>query len=134
MVFIIKGKNNRRRLNEECKEGWVRLKYFLYMHRYGRLKPVEVIFRRRVREEGEKLRGWSKEGTIYVYMEMSQKNPMNNYHILIFLKKNQNPPIIQKTAHCFFSPGVWTQVFMSAKQAFCHITQTSSLKPCIFNQ
>jgi hypothetical protein len=33
------------------------LRYFLYMYEYGTLKPVEVILRRGVGEEGDSWRG-----------------------------------------------------------------------------
>jgi hypothetical protein len=39
-------------VNEEGKGGSIWLRYFLYMHEYETLKPVKVISRSRVGEEG----------------------------------------------------------------------------------
>jgi hypothetical protein len=53
---------------------------------YGTLKPVQVILRRG-RKRGRSRRDETNWDTLYVYMEMSQRNPMYNYYILIKLLK-----------------------------------------------
>jgi hypothetical protein len=47
------GNSGRGRIYEEGKGGWIWLRYFLYMYKYGTLKIVEVILRSGVGEEGE---------------------------------------------------------------------------------
>jgi hypothetical protein len=66
------------------------------MCEYGILKPVKVILRR-TGEEGEWWK-WIKPGTIHVYMEMSQWNPLYNYHIIknIFKMFKKMTPALQK--------------------------------------
>jgi hypothetical protein len=49
-----------------------RVEYECGMYEYGILKPVEVIFRRqRVKKENNEGKK-PRQGTLYVYMEMSQ--------------------------------------------------------------
>jgi hypothetical protein len=42
-----------RRVNEDGKGGQIWLRYFAYKYEYGTLKPMEIILRRGVGEEGE---------------------------------------------------------------------------------
>jgi hypothetical protein len=56
----------RGRVNEEGKEVWICLRYFLYMNEYGILKLVKVILRRGVGKKGRTMEGMSQTG-IYTY-------------------------------------------------------------------
>jgi hypothetical protein len=83
------GTSKRGRVNEESKEGWIWLTYFLHMYEYGTSEPVQVILRR---GRGKREKNGGNEpllDIIYVYVEMSQRNSLYNHHILIktFLKK-----------------------------------------------
>jgi hypothetical protein len=59
------------------------------VYEYGILKSVEVILRRgrgkRKNNGGNK----PNRGIIYVYMEISQQNPLYNYYVLIKNIKNE---------------------------------------------
>jgi hypothetical protein len=62
------------------------------MYEYGILKHVKVILRRE-REKRENNGGDKPNwGTLYVYVGMSQRNPLYNYYMLIKMtKKRKNP-------------------------------------------
>jgi hypothetical protein len=49
---------------------------FLHMCEYGTLKPVRIILRKGSEERGWGMEGWTKQGTLYAYVEMSQWNPL----------------------------------------------------------
>jgi hypothetical protein len=42
------------------------------MHKYGRLKPVQVILRRRREKRKNDERNVPNQGTLYAYMDMSK--------------------------------------------------------------
>jgi hypothetical protein len=53
------------------------------MYGYGALKPVEVIFKMWRGKRKNKGGNESNQGTWYAYMEMSQRNFLYKYYILI---------------------------------------------------
>jgi hypothetical protein len=78
-------------INVKAIKKWIWMMYFLYKNEHQVFKPVEITIRRWLTLKEEKLRGWTIQFTMYLYMETSQWNSLCCY-----LKQTKMPFLHRK--------------------------------------